>query len=299
MKKYLDFFRPRLGESWLIMLGILLLGGTILTGAVVFLLNLLVPGAMSLTGYSGWSTPVVYVIPFLFVFLYVYLRSKQAYQQAALNAKPPFRNPPARLGSVPLPLYMLLLPVIIVSMSIIMDPLTEWLEMPEFMKDLFAKMTQSNIPTFIAVVVAAPLLEEWLLRGVALKGMLHHMAPWKAIAWSACMFAVIHLNPWQAVPAFLMGCLFGWIYYRTRSYWTCVALHALNNGMAFLLAGLFPEMEADATLRSIMGNTPYFIALGASILVMVLALMYLNKKLAPAPSLEQPYEQYESVPADV
>jgi len=100
-------------------------------------------------------------------------------------------------------------------------------------KEMFGKITQTNIPTFIAVVIAAPLLEEWLIREVALKGMLQHMAPHKAILWSSVMFGVIHMNPWQAIPAFLMGCLFGWLYYRTRSYWTCVALHALNNGMSF------------------------------------------------------------------
>jgi len=49
--------------------------------------------------------------------------------------------------------------------------------MPEFIKEMFGKITQTNIPTFIAVVIAAPLLEEWLIREVALKGMLQHMAP--------------------------------------------------------------------------------------------------------------------------
>ena len=176
-----------------------------------------------------------------------------------------------------------------------MDPLTDLLEMPEFMKEIFERMTESNLPTFVAVVIAAPILEEWLLRGLALKGMLQHMAPWKAIAWSALMFGVIHANPWQAIPAFLIGCLLGWIYYRTRSYWTCVALHAINNGLSFLLAIWFPQLAADASLRSIIGDTPFFITLGASAVVLVISLSYLNKYLAPAPSLIINHEQHETV----
>jgi uncharacterized protein len=298
MKDYLNYYRPKLGESWLIMLAILLVGGSIFAGSIVFITNLIRPGLLSLTG-SGWSTPVIYVLPFLVVFLYVYLRSRQSFFEAVRADKAPYPNPPANLGKVPVLLYILLLPVIIVAMSFIMDPLTEWLEMPEFIKELFEKMTESNLPTFLAVVIAAPLLEEWLLRAVALKGMLQHMDPWKAIAWSALMFGVIHFNPWQAIPAFLMGCLFGWIYYRTRSYWTCVALHAINNGLSFLLAGLFPEMSSDTSLRSLMGNTPYFIALACSIIILVLVIFYLNKKLAPAPELNPSYERNESVPADL
>ncbi|HRW94971.1 MAG TPA: type II CAAX endopeptidase family protein [Bacteroidales bacterium] len=298
MKDYLKYYRPKLGESWLIMLAILLVAGSIFTGAIVFITNLIHPDLLSLTG-SGWSTPIVYVLPFLVVFLYIYLRSRQSFYVAVRADKPPYPDPPAKLGKVPVLLFILLLPVIIVAMSFIMDPLTEWLEMPEFIKDLFEKMTESNLPTFLAIVIAAPLLEEWLLRAVALKGMLQHMDPWKAIAWSALMFGIIHFNPWQAIPAFLMGCLFGWIYYRTRSYWTCVALHAINNGLSFLLAGLFPEMSADASIRSLMGNTAYFTALVCSVLILSLVIYYLHKKLAPAPDLTPYHERNESVPADL
>ncbi|MFA5301900.1 MAG: type II CAAX endopeptidase family protein [Bacteroidales bacterium] len=298
MKEYLKYYRPKLGESWLIMLAILLVGGSIFAGSIVFITNLIRPDLLSLTG-SGWSTPVIYVLPFMVVFFYVYLRSRHSFFEGVRAEKAPYPDPPAKLGKVPVLFYILLLPVIIVAMSFIMDPLTEWLEMPEFMKELFEKMTENNLPTFLAVVIAAPLLEEWLLRAVALKGMLQHMDPWKAIAWSALMFGVIHFNPWQAIPAFLMGCLFGWIYYRTRSYWTCVALHAINNGLSFLLAGLFPEMSADASLRSLMGNTPYFITLACSVIILTLVIFYLNKKLAPAPELHPSYERNESVPADL
>ncbi|MBP6868245.1 MAG: CPBP family intramembrane metalloprotease [Bacteroidales bacterium] len=296
MKKYFDYYRPKLGESWLILLAIFLVGGTILTASLVFIINQIRPGTLSMTEASGWSTPVIYVIPFIFVYLYLVLRARNNYYQALAQDKPPYPTPSPRLGRVPLPVFILIMPVLIVTLSVIMDPLTDWLEMPDFIKEIFSKMSENNLPTFVAVVIAAPILEEWLLRGVALKGMLQHMAPWKAIAWSALMFGVIHANPWQAIPAFLVGCLLGWIYYRTRSYWTCVALHAINNGLSFLLAGLFPQMSADASLRSLTGDTVFFTALAASVILLGLSLLYLNKYLAPAPQLNITYEQqHESV----
>lgn len=297
MKKYLDYYRPKLGKSWLIMF--VLFCGMVITVSIISIINQIRPDTISITTESGWSTLLLYIIPFLFVFLYIYLRARNEYYQAIRTNRPPYPRPAARLGNVPLPVFILLLPIIIISASFIIDPLTEWMEMPEFIKETFALMTESNIPTLIAVVIAAPLLEEWLLREIALKGMLQHMAPWKAIVWSAIMFGVIHANPWQAIPAFLIGCLLGWIYYRTRSYWTCVALHAINNGFSFLLVVLFPEISEDASLRSIMSDKHYYIILAISVVVMILTLLYLNKKLAPAPSLHIAYEQDESVPSEL
>lgn len=286
MKKIMNYYRPGLGESWLIMIGILLIAGAAVTAGATFVINWLFPNALSLDNPGGWAIPVLYVIPFIVVIIYVTLRASGKYKEAAWKGTPPYANPPARIGQVPLVFYILLLPILIVSMSVILDPVTDWLEMPEFMKKMFEQMTETNVPTFIAVVVAAPLLEEWLLRSVALKGMLQHMAPWKAIVWSAVMFGVIHGNPWQAIPAFLMGCLFGWIYYRTRSYWTCVALHAINNGMSFLLVALLPQIATDTSLRQLVGNQSFFITFGLSVATLGLSLFYLYKNLAPAPDLE-------------
>lgn len=290
MKKYIDFYRPGLGESWLIMLAILLLGGALLSAAVVFVVNLIAPGSISATG-TGWSTAILYPIPFILVFLFVFLRARNAYQTALVSGRSPFPNPSSSLGKVPLLVFAVLIPVLVVTLSIIMDPLTSWMKMPEFIKDLFEKMTENNFPTFLAVVIAAPLLEEWLVRKIALGGMLQHMAPWKAIMWSALMFGVIHGNPWQAIPAFLMGCLFGWVYYRTRSYWACVSLHAINNGISFLLAYLFPDLPADMSIRAFLGDQPYFISLGISLVLFFAVIYYLHKKLTYIPVKETTYER--------
>ena len=43
---------------------------------------------------------------------------------------------------------------------------------------------------------------------MVLRGLLgHKVKPVWAIVISAAFFAIIHLNPWQAIPAFLLGCV--------------------------------------------------------------------------------------------
>ena len=98
-----------------------------------------------------------------------------------------------------------------------------------------ALMTGEGSPAsaFVVVVLAGPILEELLFRGVILNGFLQSYPRRKAIVASAVLFAVYHLNPWQAVPAFVMGLLFGYWRAATGSLWPGIAGHMLANGVAF------------------------------------------------------------------
>ncbi len=280
MKKYINYFRPGLGESWLIMLAVFLVGGTLIALVVMGIVNLIHPGTLAMTGTgTGWSTLIMYLMPFSAVVLYIYLRARTNYSSAIITGKPPYPVFKAQLGRVPAIVFVGSLILLVFSMSILVDPLVSWLEMPESMQKILNTLTETNLPTFLSVVVAAPLLEEWLLRGVALKGMLERMAPWKAILWSAIMFGVIHGNPWQAIPAILLGALFGWVYYRTRSYWACVGMHALNNGTSFLLAAVFPELAADTSLFEFLGPKLFYGCFAASAVIFAGIIWYLYTHL--------------------
>ena len=64
---------------------------------------------------------------------------------------------------------------------------------------------------------------------------------WAAIICSAVIFAVVHGNMAQGVHAFVMGCLLGWLYYRTGSIIPGIVLHWVNNSVAYVLFNLMPE----------------------------------------------------------
>ena len=112
----------------------------------------------------------------------------------------------------------------------------------------------------ITMCVMAPLLEEWLCRGVILRGLLNFapktpraerersrgMSPALAIVISAIFFAAIHGNVWQGVTAFAIGCLFGYVYYRTGSLKLTILMHCANNTMAVLAGKFGSEEMADA-----------------------------------------------------
>lgn len=130
----------------------------------------------------------------------------------------------------------------------LMPPMPEWLE------NMLKGMTQGKFwVSFLCVSVFAPFFEEWLCRGMVLRGLLNYsrsegrrgIRPAAAIAISALFFAAIHLNPWQAVPAFALGCLFGYVYYRTGSLKLTMLMHFTNNTFALIISNIDSIKDAE------------------------------------------------------
>ena len=99
-------------------------------------------------------------------------------------------------------------------------------------------MIQPNISSFLTILIAAPLLEEVFFRGILLEGFLKNYSPAKAITWSALIFGMVHLNPWQAIGATVDGLLIGWLYWRTNSLIPGLIIHMFNNLIGFF-TGMF------------------------------------------------------------
>lgn len=139
----------------------------------------------------------------------------------------------------------------------------------------------------IAAVVAAPILEELLMRGIILDGFLKRYSPAKSILWSAVIFGVFHLNPWQAVGAFAIGLLLGWLYWKTKSLTLCILLHAANNATAFLVVSMIgkDKMNHSDSLVDYMGMANYLVGFAVVLIVLIGCMRFLNrhfKKQLPA-----------------
>lgn len=157
------------------------------------------------------------------------------------------------------PFCVLLVMVATLAASFIMDAVSSLMpEMPAWLEEALNSMVQGDIwVDFICVSIFAPLFEEWLCRGEVLRGLLnfehkntegetvHGIKPVWAIVISAAFFAIIHANPWQAVPAFALGCLFGYVYYRTGSLWLTMLMHFTNNTFALVMSNIdkFKDIE--------------------------------------------------------
>lgn len=134
--------------------------------------------------------------------------------------------------------------VMTLACAYIIEPVSMLLpEMPQWMVDQMEMMMNGPAwVTLISVSLFAPFFEEWLCRGVILRGLLRHVRPVWAVIISALFFALIHMNLWQAVPAFLMGLVFGYVYYKTGSLKLTMLMHFANNTMAFI-ASRIPAFE--------------------------------------------------------
>lgn len=128
----------------------------------------------------------------------------------------------------------------------VIGPLTALIPMPESIEKLMrVTVGQTGVFAFLLFVVIAPLMEELIFRGVMLDGLLRRYRPVTAILVSSVIFGLAHLNPWQFVTAFVLGCFMGWVYLRSGSLAGCVLIHMSANFSGYLLR-LYFALNAEA-----------------------------------------------------
>ncbi|MBR5256261.1 MAG: CPBP family intramembrane metalloprotease [Bacteroidales bacterium] len=144
--------------------------------------------------------------------------------------------------------------------------------------------------SFLVVAIFAPIFEEWLCRGMVLRGLLTKMKPVWAIVISALFFAVIHANPWQALNAFLIGLLMGYVYYKTGSLLLTMLMHFINNGTAVVLSNIESLKDYDYWI-DIMGKQNYTITFLLSCCVLA-ACLYAFSRI----KVENPWGNIDRIP---
>ena len=78
--------------------------------------------------------------------------------------------------------------------------------------------------------------EEMTFRGVLQQGLTRGIKnPHVAIILSAAIFSFIHFQFYGFLPRMFLGILLGYMFYITKSLWTSIAMHFVNNGTAVLL----------------------------------------------------------------
>jgi hypothetical protein len=90
--------------------------------------------------------------------------------------------------------------------------------------------------TGLVVCVAAPLVEEFLFRGYMFTALRNWRGLWPAAIINGILFGGIHLasSPVGAiVPLMVFGFGLCLLYARTGSLYPCIAVHAINNAIAF------------------------------------------------------------------
>jgi membrane protease YdiL (CAAX protease family) len=110
--------------------------------------------------------------------------------------------------------------------------------------------------------------------------------PWTGIIIAAIIFGAIHMNPQQIVYATLLGIIFGWIYYRTRSLLPVIVGHVLNNSVAVASMKIWGTEDIEAvTMDDKMMMVPFILLIVAALVPLVASI---NRKL---PAVPQPWRE--------
>ena len=165
----------------------------------------------------------------------------------------------------------------------IISPIVNSLPMPEFMQKIFLEFANQNgVFSFIAIVIAAPIIEELIFRGIILNGLLQRYSPIKSIILSSILFGIVHLNPWQFVGALIIGMFSGWVYYRTKKLSLSILIHLVNNLVAFL--GMYfmdaETMMNESLTESYGGFTNWILITIGAILISILGIFLLRKEFS-------------------
>lgn len=87
-------------------------------------------------------------------------------------------------------------------------------------------------------VVAAPVFEEFIFRGLIFGGLRRSFGVWPATLASAAVFAILH-PALAVIPVFVLGVCTALVYERTRSLLAPMIVHAVYNGCVIGVPTLF------------------------------------------------------------
>ena len=246
--------------------GVLMLAVLFLVGAILGELALLgLKAFMGESFVSAYGMIIAYPLMFIPAMLYSSVQSRiNEYNTPEVKLD---QNNFAPLGWVKL---MFICIFSTIAVAYVIEPIVSLLPpMPQRLEDAMKAMLE-DCPmwvTLLSVSIYAPLFEEWLCRGIVLRGLLNrNVSPAKAIVISSVFFAILHMNPWQAIPAFLLGSLFGYIYYKTGSLKLTMLMHCTNNTMAALLSKVSAFKDAE-TFMDVLSPVAYWCIYAACLMV--------------------------------
>jgi membrane protease YdiL (CAAX protease family) len=159
-------------------------------------------------------------------------------------------------------------------------------------------LTEHSFGAFVFVVVVAPVTEEYLFRGMILRGLLARHRAFVAVAGTAVLFGAMHANLRQFFLGTVIGLVFGWWYVRTRSVGPCLIGHAVFNAVAWLAAQFPDELSVlgyNCGVQPIV-HQPLWLTGGGAALA-GLGLGWFKQHADPRPAAEPPLLAAASIPA--
>lgn len=146
-----------------------------------------------------------------------------------------------------------ILGIAILAVLLPLGDFTSWLTgrdiVPAFVVDAWRTARASNtvVVFILALVVAAPVMEELLFRGFLLRGYAaSKLGPIGAVLLTSAAWASMHIQyeVFYVVQIFVLGCVFGWLRLRSGSTTLTLILHGIVNLTAIVQTVYIAELAS-------------------------------------------------------
>ena len=234
----------------MLVLGLFMLGGLLISSALGELVILLIYGTPMMLEASDPVTAIrisqtfvtigTFLIPSL---LFAYCQNRQWFDYNAAN-----RRPPQSMINMVLILSMTLLPVVGMLSSFNQNIMPQEGTIAEFMRNLeeaandILKLVTSQrsswdlISNIMVFAVLAGICEEFLFQGALQPLMMKWTkSPHVGILLTAFIFSVLHFQFYGFIPRFMLGVYLGYLFYWSRSLWLPILAHILHNALSILI----------------------------------------------------------------
>lgn len=234
----------------MLVLGLFMLGGLLISSALGELVILLIYGTPMMLEASDPVTAIrisqtfvtigTFLIPSL---LFAYCQNRQWFDYNAAN-----RRPPQSMINMVLILSMTLLPVVGMLSSFNQNIMPQEGTIAEFMRNLeeaandILKLVTSQrsswdlISNIMVFAVLAGICEEFLFQGALQPLMMKWTKnPHVGILLTAFIFSVLHFQFYGFIPRFMLGVYLGYLFYWSRSLWLSILAHILHNALSILI----------------------------------------------------------------
>ena len=216
----------------------------------------------------GFAVFISYVIQFLIVVLFAVVQKRMR----APDERPVFRfsfkkvNPAITLWGL----------IIVFATSLVIEPIVDFF--PDAYIENISRLMGSGGWMMLTMLVMAPVLEEMLFRGIIQESLTRKFGAFRGILVSSAVFGIIHINPPQAVNAFFIGIMLGYIYYMTRSLVPVIFIHAVNNAIAYF-SWMMNGEKMVSTAEMLPSRTAYYILYAVACVIFVIAFVSIYKAI--------------------
>lgn len=231
-----EYCFPSLLDAFFVLIALFFL--ELITNSIVVQLSYVV-GIRPMAAYS-----IGRVLAYGLVFAIVLHKSKRTYRELFHEGR---MSMSATLGLFTVPV-VLLVPGLLLFINVIEAGVVQMFPMGGTLSNPAEAYRQAGLGAIFLVCIIAPVVEEMLFRGIILRGFLKQYPPGTAIAHSAAVFGLAHLNVYQFVAALVIGLILGKMYERTRSILPGILLHMVYNTAVVVSSICTPDGKEDVSI---------------------------------------------------